>query len=756
MEMSNRVRRGTALRRAVGLGAILLAAAVSIPTEAQEEVVVFNGGFETVDADRGFAAGWKAAIGGGADAEVEVDTQERHSGERSMRITNRSPFQAFVFASFASDPIPVEPSTTYNLRFWVKGRQAQNCYASAGYGAEGETRKALPAGDFDWRPVLFSFTTPERAASLTLRFASDDVTEAIWIDDVRLEVSPQQWANLAERRYPKDFPGVFPRSRGPLPERLVVYDDTRGNDRDVSRLVSCLQGLVNRSRPRLYVIHRTNPAYYDEVWLRYLQEKGYTGTEERLSDLESLVARFRDEIAGVIVVDPDLPGSYAAAAMLGGIENALPATPELADRLGLPVVQDLRGRWKRNVDAYRHVYDECWDRMNHHVLAWTHPTNASTDSWDYMTQFNIFRFWVSNPADNEQGADPDAEERFVNELLANTPANVPVMGWPASGDRGGVPEYTGVRWLSEFGKFVPGTEFASNLSIHSAVEPPAEAFRRETPAPAVELDPNKTYISVNIMDSGDAVWYFQLWQRKIWSDPVRGTVPIGWCMNVTLGDLLPAVAQWYFENATPNDTFFGAVSGLGYMNTQVYASRFRPEDRARILSEYAALTGEYCRKLGLRGVELYNGSWGEKTPPTPDTFPRFVDAIEGLDYILADLGRHENITPDNANYCIGDTVVFHTLTRFQVWSSSAETLRDTMAKDNAWLVEEIRTNTPRTKPGFMSAMAISWYYYPTWFKDLESRLGPDYVLVSPPELARLYREHLSGGDEAQRREDPAP
>ena len=117
--------------------------------------------------------------------------------------------------------------------------------------------------------------------------------------------------------------------------------------------------------------------------------------------------------------------------------------------------------------------------------------------------------------------------------------------------------------------------------------------------------------------------------------------------------------------------------------------------------------------------------------------------MQGLDYILADLGRHDNITPDTADYLLGDTVVLHTLTRFQVWSSSAETVRDNMDKDNAWLLDEIRKNTPPSKPAFMSGMGISWYYYPTWFLDVQKQLGPDYVVVSPPDLARLYREARS-------------
>ena len=98
------------------------------------------------------------------------------------------------------------------------------------------------------------------------------------------------------------------------------------------------------------------------------------------------------------------------------------------------------------------------------------------------------------------------------------------MGWPMYG-RKGVEEYTAVRLLSEFGKWVPGTGYTSNGSVHSAIRPPPGVFRQpelhagELP---VAPRPDKLYISTNILDSGDAHWYWQFYQRQVWSDPA-------WC-----------------------------------------------------------------------------------------------------------------------------------------------------------------------------------------------------------------------------------
>ena len=394
-------------------------------------------------------------------------------------------------------------------------------------------------------------------------------------------------------------------------------------------------------------------------------------------------------------------------------------------------------RSSASLDAYRYIYEHYWDRMCHHVLAFQYPNRVQEySSRDYQVQWNIFCFWVSVHGDAEKGNDPQAEQEFLDELLAATPGNVPVMGWMNTG-KYGMTEYNAARWLSEYGKWIPGTGFNSNASVLSAIHPPQGVFRQKfrNQPPATKLAKDKIYISVNVMDSGDAQWYWQFYQRKIWADPARGTVPIGYGMNMTVCETLPLVAQWYFEKATRNDTLFGFF----YMNAPVYATRFRPEDREHIWKEYVQFHDESCRKLDLDGIELYTG--GDGGPSAADELlHRFSGGMSKLNYILSDLGRHANINPTNSCYQLDNTVVFHTLTKFKVWGPSEHAGTKNMAQENAWLVDEIQKNSPKQRPGFMTAQAASWFYFPAWFKDLQAKLPPEYVLVSPNELARLYRE----------------
>ncbi len=711
-------------------GVILLAAAAS-PVEGQTPDVP-NHGFEALDPATGFAQGWIRGLGPGTNGSAEMDSTVARTGARSLRITDATPNQAYRYVLVNTDWLKVRPESTYVLRFYARGRKVGKCFAGIAFDGAGEHRQPVPAGDYDWREVRCRFTTPVGNGRIRIMFAADDIAEGLWIDDVTLEVSPVQLANIKEQRPAGKLASWYPRSTGVVPRRLAVLDVSR-ESADVRALATALQGIVNRRSPRLYLINPTNPPGYDEMWLQYVKDKGYTGREERLPSVEAALKRFGSAIRGAVVWDPELPGSRHAAWMLAGLKDALPASPNTAARLRLPVVEDLRGRWRRNVDAYRYVMERYWPRMNPRLLAWEHPLSDALTSRDVMVQHRAFLFWVSAPTDNEKGADPVAEMEFLEELLSRTPGNVPVMGWPMYGTKG-IEEYTGVRLLSEFGKWVPGTQFNSNGSVLSAIRPAASVFAQRRTAPTPALDPTRLYLSVNILDSGDAHWYWQFHQRTIWADPLRGSVPTGYGMNMTLLDALPVVAQWYYEHRKPGDTFFGLI----YMNAPVYAARFRKEDRERIWAEYVGLTARYMKRLNMEGLDVYTGGTGGPSAPA-ELLRRFTRGIPGLRYMLAGLGRHSDIRPDNAATLLDGVVVFHTLTNFRVWSLNEDLRLKKMADENAWLLSEIEANAPASRPGFVSAMAISWIYRPSWLKDLHDRLPPDYVMVGPGDLARLYR-----------------
>ncbi|MEF2248516.1 S-layer homology domain-containing protein [Paenibacillus sp. IITD108] len=105
-----------------------------------------------------------------------------HSGESSLQIKNDSPLQPNVYIN-VSQTIPVEPDTTYEFRVWVKGENAKNTWFPGG--AAMKQRKSFPSGTYDWREVVYEYTTGANETSYKLMIVSEN-TGTIWIDDIQV------------------------------------------------------------------------------------------------------------------------------------------------------------------------------------------------------------------------------------------------------------------------------------------------------------------------------------------------------------------------------------------------------------------------------------------------------------------------------------------------------------------------------------------------------------------------------------------
>lgn len=735
--LANKVSRlNDAVRR---VGVALLMAVIGGATQAQSPgIPVPNAGFEVANDADGFARDWIRGVASDTLGRAERDASVAHSGQFSLRIEDATPTAAYRYVIANTGWLEVAPETTYTIQCWTRGQQVGRAFIGMAFEGAGEHRQALRNGSYDWTMTQMRATVPPGCHRVAIQIVADGVTESLWIDDVSLERSSVQLAGLRESRNGERPRPWYPRTVGPLPASLWVVD-LQESDRETRAMLTALQGIVNRQRPQLYLLHPTNPAGMDAVWLEELQRHGYTGTPMMMAGPAEAVAHFRAAIQGVVVWDPELPGTQNAAWALAGLRDVLPVSPESVGRFDLPVVEDLRGRWTRNVDAYRHVWTTYREQLSSQLLAWEYPLADALQSRDVLVQHRVLPVWVSAYGDGETGADPPAEMEFLEEVLAALPGNVPVMGWPMHGTRG-VEEYTAVRLLSEYGKWVPGTSFTCNGSVHSAVEPDSAVFQRQIREvndwEPKSVDRNKLYLSLNILDSGDAHWYWQHYQRRVWADSQRGETPTGYGMNVTLIDALPVVTQWYYENLEPRDSLHAFL----YMNAPVYASRFAAEERERIWQEHVERLNEYRCRLGMAGVEVYCGGNGGPSA-SDELLKRYTRGMPGLRYILTDLGRHADTTPDNASRIVDGVAVFRTMTNFRVWSSTDEVASRAMADENFWLAQEITSHASQQRPAFMSAMAISWNYFPAWVCDLRQRLPQDYELVSPVELAELLKQY---------------
>jgi hypothetical protein len=262
------------------------------------------------------------------------------------------------------------------------------------------------------------------------------------------------------------------------------------------------------------------------------------------------------------------------------------------------------------------------------------------------------------------------------------------------------------------------------------------------PTNAPPLRPDRVYIAFTIIESGDAPSYLENRQWEVWADPRRGAIPINWSMGPGVLDLMPPVAAWYFRHATPNDHIFAALSGVGY--THPYRSLMaRTPDPEAAWARYLELTGESVRRLGCGEIGLYTDAWLPFDRAARDPITRRYAGIPGVEMLLLGMGRDEGVDPDAGSYRLGanGTLVSHVMTRWPLDYSDRE------ANIRA-LVADVRAHTPKARPGFMVAMALSWAYGPTEIAEVLSTLGEEYVPVTLPQYRGLL---LTSGGQAPAR-----
>jgi hypothetical protein len=532
---------------------------------------------------------------------------------------------------------------------------------------------------------------------------------------------------------------------GPPPASTLDVVDLHDADNDTRLAATTLQGLVNRgAEAKVYLIHFDPKHYPVDFWLDEMKRKGYLAGTQTIS-AETYFGKYLDRAAGLVVYDPEVPGTINVATMIAAAESRMAIAPRdlEAFRDAAPDVMDLRGRWKTNADAYDWAFDALWAKLRHDVLAVYHPTHTRHHLRDYLVSQRIFTFWITG-RNTEQGpcGNHEAEKAVAEKALAASPPNIPLIGWwGADAADEGMTEYAGVGWAGEYGKITLANNWQSNLSVLSGIpvdlDAVARRFREHLASKASSAAvPDKVYICFAVMESGDSPTYWQAVQKRVWDDPARGAIPIDWSITPALFDTLPTVAEWYIHNATANDFFFTALSGWGYCHPyrDFMSKTAEPEAGWRA---YIKTTRQWMEYLGLNDLGLYTNAWIPYRRAEHDTVTRrFTEGIPHLRALILGMGRDEEITTVSPHYRIGGTLVSHVYTRWDPANIGRT------AANNKWLAAEIRKQTPENRPAFMFVHPISWSYYPSDLVEVVKQLGEEYVVVGPDALIEMIGKSL--------------
>jgi len=154
-------------------------------------------------------------------------------------------------------------------------------------------------------------------------------------------------------------------------KRLDVADVAKAPG-DIRIMLATLQGVVNRSEPRIYLLENEEEGKL--TWLNDLKVPYQLHNEAG-----DLVKKYKNEVKGIIIYDPEVPDSINVATTLAGLKNGMVVSPDLAPQLQaapyrLKVLEDLRGRFEDRMDAYTWQYEHLWKETTHRMLIGLSPS----------------------------------------------------------------------------------------------------------------------------------------------------------------------------------------------------------------------------------------------------------------------------------------------------------------------------------------------------------------------------------------------
>ncbi len=526
--------------------------------------------------------------------------------------------------------------------------------------------------------------------------------------------------NLVLPRVPRPYPTFQPKM--PPPARHLYVADIGNLPPDQQRLLVTLQGIVNRTQPRIYLVWGHN----DEFWLRQMEKQGSTGKPIPVKNPLSLVKMFRTSIHGAVIPDPKVFDSPDIAVDVASLDNLVVATPQLAKQLHLPIRVDLRGKFKNDVAALRYLRLKLAPHMNPYLFLCLDPNELGDGAADQIIAARGITFWITGRnAQMEPGANMAGEKRQVEKLFAATPLGGVVRGFWWAGTGIGLGEGGGVQLGSEFGKVTVVSDSVRNLSVFSGVQ--IKSLKQKF-SPAPKLNPSKFYISVTISDGDNMdTWenFFQYWFKS----PYHGKYAVGWGMGPSLIDVAPTLARWYYQHAGPNEEFLADVSGLGYIRPTDWAARLRHRNAA--FRDFYHWTWHYMQRLDMKTLRTMQ-AWGRRKLDAP-TIAKIAADLPQVKYFMPDYGWAGEKGYHRITYRLpSGQVVFRAGTN---WTANAPLVHEV-----PYLVRQIRDHMGKKRPRFLNVFICNWFMGPHRLYRMLKMLGANYVDVTPSQLYTLYCE----------------
>ena len=399
--------------------------------------------------------------------------------------------------------------------------------------------------------------------------------------------------------------------------------------------------------------------------------------------------------------DPAVRTSLIVAFTVAGLERAVVVTEDqipLVEQMGLEPVEDFRGTFTGMTDAeiYRWAYDRYWDRTSKDVIVWMGGEGGSIMK-PGVADYGIYRGAFFN--DLSTLPEDSTEYALADQLLSEMNPMSLVMGWHSYvKDK----ERDHVSLTSSYGLRVEGLHTLPNLSFSSQVplSPGFTFHNNHNVEPGVEVVPEKKVYIAAVQTDGLGL--------GAWTRPGRGEIPYAWEVTMNWQWMAPAMLEYFYSQATPNDFFIGGLSGPGYMYPKAI-----PED---VLPGMLAEARRIMDLLDLNVFSIMDYSEGATVEGNAELTEDVVDA-------------YYEATPDFIGYVNGYAPTFTFTSRSGVPFMSYDYYlapERSEAEAVADLKELMRIND--TRPYFLLLHVRQWSDI-TRVKSILDALGPEVEVV---------------------------
>lgn len=390
---------------------------------------------------------------------------------------------------------------------------------------------------------------------------------------------------------------------------------------------NCLQGLANRSGAMLFLDYgnyddpgtrRTNSVQmteenwfgkYRQVLKRndldnldyYKEEFGFD--VRRLPSLDDAIKKYQHHLNGLVLWDPDLIDSVNLALMFAGLKDLLIVHPNQLAHMtaltGLPLVEDLRGRFADRLSLYKWAFETLFTQCNQGQVAHMEPAWGRAEFTDYIVQNRLFTFnlscykkgglrtlgqkllllLVAGPLSIRNFLFDTHLDGFVRSLalwllgsgapetrlgnrIQRAVEHQPyptIFGWHTDRDD----ELAFMLAISANGLRLAPTFLANNYSFHSQLPAKVPFNQHYLTEEQVTLE-DKVYLTFTLSD-GDQFTLMNTAEVGNFRRPEHGEVPFNWEVQPLLVEVAPALLGYFYRNLMDTDMLVAGPSGAGYV-----------------------------------------------------------------------------------------------------------------------------------------------------------------------------------------------